>query len=306
MTDHVNRMPKVVVRIHQSGWTFGQLKRVWKEADKLGYDGASIYDVLLPPSLECWTTLTALTVMTEQLRPVPLVLAASYRPPALLAKMAATLDIISGGRLVLGLGAGGSEHDHIAYGYHWLPTPERVKKLEGVVSLIRAMWSGEDNLASSLPVPIQKYGPPILIGGHGENHLLRAVARSANICNIGFDLSPSEWESRKLLLARYCQEEGRDIATLGLSHNATVLIGANGEAVNDQVRRYAASKGLTFSEASLQLKNSIVGTPEQCVEQVKEYAAVGIGWVFLLFPDLPDIESIRLFGSEVLPALNID
>src|SRR5438094_10654969 len=106
-----HRDTRFAVRIHQAGMTFGDLKAIWVVADELGYDGASLYDVLMAPCLECWTTLTALIASTVRLSAIPLVLSASYRHPAVLAKMAASLDVISSGRLVLGMGAGGLAKD---------------------------------------------------------------------------------------------------------------------------------------------------------------------------------------------------
>jgi alkanesulfonate monooxygenase SsuD/methylene tetrahydromethanopterin reductase-like flavin-dependent oxidoreductase (luciferase family) len=96
---------RFAVRIHQSGWTYSQLENVWQESERLGYDGASLYDVLGARGPECWTALTSLTRATHTLAAVPLVLANPYRHPAVLAKMAATLDELSGGRIIVGLGA---------------------------------------------------------------------------------------------------------------------------------------------------------------------------------------------------------
>ena len=105
MTNHTN----FVVRLHQGGFDYAYLREIFRAADRLGYDGASLYDLLGIPTLECWTTLSALATETERIRLIPMVLANLYRHPGTLAKMAATLDVISGGRLVLGIGAGGGE-----------------------------------------------------------------------------------------------------------------------------------------------------------------------------------------------------
>src|SRR5690242_709303 len=110
----IGRNISFFVRVHQTNMTYPQLLTIWKAADRLGYDGASLYDLLAVPCLECWTVLTALTMATQRLLTIPLVLANAYRHPAVLAKMAATLDVVSGGRLILGLGAGGSQQDHVA------------------------------------------------------------------------------------------------------------------------------------------------------------------------------------------------
>lgn len=271
---------------------YPELLAIWREAERLGYDGASLYDVLSPPCLECWTTLTALTAATSRLEAVPLVLAQSYRHPGVLAKMAATLDVVSEGRLVLGLGAGGAEGDHRAYGIEWLPTPERVTRLEDGVRITRFLWSGRPGAITTphfgtitgpgFPVPTSP-GPPILIGGHGERYLLRAVARHAEICNVGFDLSVDRWEATKLLLDRYCIEEGRAPGSVELSHNATVGLGSRSQV------RFGAAR---------------IGRPEDCLGCLEPYVAAGITWFFLLFTDLPDLSSLRLFAEAVFPAFD--
>lgn len=300
------------VRIHQANYTFSQLRAIWQEADRLGYDGATLYDLLSAPCLECWTTLTALTALTDRLRPIPLVLSNTYRHPAVLAKMAASLDVIAGGRLILGLGAGGDRGDHRAFGIGWESTPRRVDRLEDAVRIMRALWRGVDSPLHSryygpiagpvLPPPVQRPGPPILIGGHGERYLLRAAARVADLCNIGFDLGVADWEAKKELLARYCREAGRDPASLGLSHNATVILADNAKAVQEKVEIYARDRHLTIDDAHRRLANAIVGTPKECIERIQQYAAKGITWFFLLFPDLPALDSLRMFAQTVLPA----
>ena len=108
------------------------------------HDGASLYDLLAAPCLECWTTLTMLTMATHRLYGIPMVLSHTYRHPTVLAKMAATLDEASGGRLVLGLGAGGSQRDHEAAGIPWRPLQERLVQLEEGIQLIRFLWSGQE------------------------------------------------------------------------------------------------------------------------------------------------------------------
>lgn len=113
---------RFVVRIHQNGWSYQELEAVWWESERLGYDGASLYDVLGINGPECWTALTALTARTRKLVAVPLVLSSPYRHPAVVARMAATLDAVCPGRIIVGLGAGGSDADAAAFGVRWPPT----------------------------------------------------------------------------------------------------------------------------------------------------------------------------------------
>ena len=133
---------RFVVRIHQRGWTYPELETVWRESERLGYDGASLYDVLGDSGPECWTALTALTAVTHRLVAVPLVLANPYRHPAVVGKMAATLDALSGGRVILGLGAGGSAADAAAFGISWPPARDRIAALGEAVEVMRILWRG--------------------------------------------------------------------------------------------------------------------------------------------------------------------
>src|SRR5260370_9612320 len=184
------------VRVHQGYMSYQHRLAIWQAADSLGYDGASLYDLLAAPCLECWTTVTMLTMETSRIRAIPMVLSHTYRHPAVLAKMAATLDRVSGGRLVLGLGAGGSQRDHEASGIPWRPLQERLVQLEDGIQLLRFLWSGQEGPfksrsygtveGSGFPQPIQPGGPPILVRGHGEAYVLRNVARRAHLCHICF------------------------------------------------------------------------------------------------------------------------
>ena len=309
--DGTGRNISFFVRVHQTAMTYQQLLAIWKAADRLGYDGASLYDLLAVPCLECWTVLTALTMATQRLLTIPLVLANAYRHPAVLAKMAATLDVVSGGRLILGLGAGGSQQDHEASGIPWWPIQERLERLEDGINLVRFLWSGREGQLSSryygtltgpgYPQPIQRPGPPILVGGHGEQYVLRTVARVADLCNIGFDVHPLQWERYKATLERYASEEGREPAAIGLTHNATVILSRDPQAIRPLVERYASSRGSSVASAWQRLEHALVGTPEQCVARLQAYIALGIRHFFLLFPDLPDITSLELFAQTVLP-----
>jgi alkanesulfonate monooxygenase SsuD/methylene tetrahydromethanopterin reductase-like flavin-dependent oxidoreductase (luciferase family) len=195
---------RFAVRIHQSGWTYAQLETVWAEAERLGYDAASLYDVLAAPGPECWTALTALTRATQRIVAVPLVLSGPYRHPAVVAKMAATLDELSGGRVILGLGAGGSGDDANAFGVPWPPAGQRIAALDEAVGVMRMLWRGGGSFrgrwyqlrdAPGYPGASRPGGPPVLIGGHGRE-LLRVAARRADLCNVGFDQPASDWHER--------------------------------------------------------------------------------------------------------------
>jgi alkanesulfonate monooxygenase SsuD/methylene tetrahydromethanopterin reductase-like flavin-dependent oxidoreductase (luciferase family) len=303
---------RFVVRIHQHGWTYPELETVWRESERLGYDGASLYDVLGDSGPECWTALTALTAVTQKLVAVPMVLANPYRHPAVVGKMAATLDALSRGRVILGLGAGGSATDAAAFGVGWPPARERIAALGEAVEIMRILWRGGGSFggrwyqlhdAPGYPGTARPGGPPVLIGGHGP-HLLRAAARHADLCNVGFDLPVDSWQALGPLLAGYLGEAGRSRESLGLTHNATVLLGADEADVARQVSAWAGRRGLTEEAARGRLGHSLTGTPGQVRERLRALAAAGVGWVFLLFDDLPRLAGLRAFAEAVMPALH--
>ena len=307
---------RFVVRIHQRGWTYPELETVWRESERLGYDGASLYDVLGDSGPECWTALTALTAVTHKLIAVPMVLANPYRHPAVVGKMAATLDGLSRGRLILGLGAGGSAADAVAFGIGWPPARDRIAALGEAVEVMRILWRGGGSFGgrwyqlhdapgcpgTGHPDIGRPGGPPVLIGGHGPR-LLRAAARHADLCNVGFDLPVDGWRDLVPLLAGYLGEVGRARESLGLTHNATVLLGADEADVARQVSAWGARRSLTGDAARGRLAHSLTGTPGQVRERLGELAAAGVGWVFLLFDDLPGLAGLRSFAGSVMPAL---
>ena len=302
---------KFGVRVHQSGYSFEDLKAIFTQADRLGYYSATLYDLLNIPALECWTTLSALAAVTERIRLTPMVLANLYRPPALLAKMSATLDVISGGRLELGIGAGGGRTDHLASGIPFPSTSQRVDMLEEAVELIKRLWA-EDKVdfsgryyrlkqASVQPAPVQKPHPPVIIGGHGETYLLRAVAKHADICNIGSGMTLNEYRLKLEVLAQHCQAVGRDFSQIQVSHNAGVLIAETSSDLERRITQRAQAANLRPEEFQEELSRYIWGTPDQCYRQIKEYVQHGISYFFLIFPDPVSSQDLRLFAEEVMP-----
>ncbi len=305
------RRVRFAVRIHQGGLSYDDLRRVWLEADRLGYYAASLYDLLNVPTLECWTTLSALAAESERIRLIPLVLANGYRHPAMLARMAATLDVISGGRLELGIGAGGDETDHRTSGLPFPPTRVRVEMLEEAVSLITTLWSGRRvsfegrhyrlDGAVCDPVPVQRPRPPVLIGGHGERYLLRALARHGDIANMRFDMDLEQHDRVRRIIEEHCREASRDPAEIDVSHNATVIVGEHPADVDDRLRREADRRGVSVDRYRASLGNAIIGTPEQCTAQLRQYVDAGISYLFLLFPQPIDLRDLQLFAARVMP-----
>ena len=307
----MNNEIKFSVRIHQGGYTYQTLRRIWMDADRLGYYSATLYDLLNIPTLECWTTLSALAAETSRVRLTPLVLANTYRPPAVFAKMVSTLDVISNGRLEVGIGAGGGRGDHLASGLDFPSTAVRVRMLEESVELMQRLWTEEEvtfegnyytlSGARNVPGPVQKPHPPFLIGGHGERHLFRAVARYADICNVGFEMDLDEHRSSLDALGEHCRDAGRNLSEIEVSHNTRVVIAETETEFDRLISLSASASNMSPADYRASLSRAIAGTPDQCVEQIKRYVDNGIAYFFLLFPDPIPTESLELFATEVMP-----
>ncbi len=194
-------------------------------ADRLGYDSIWVYDhyhnVPVPAHetmFECWTTLAALASITSNVRLGQMVGCAPYRNPGLLAKITSNIDVISGGRLDWGVGAGWYEHEYNAYGYGFPAAKDRIRMLRETVEIVKSMWSEPDTTydgkffqlagAQCDPKPLQDPHPPIWIGGGGEQLTLRVVARHADCSNFGG--KPHEFQHKCEVLQGHCREVGRD------------------------------------------------------------------------------------------------
>jgi alkanesulfonate monooxygenase SsuD/methylene tetrahydromethanopterin reductase-like flavin-dependent oxidoreductase (luciferase family) len=257
--------------------------------------------------------LASLLARTSRLVGIPLVMAADYRHPVTLAKMAAGLDVISGGdRLILGLGYGGIESDQRAYGFGWDPMVTRVARLGEQVDIMRSLWTRPLSSFKGASYTLQDApgfqtatsgGPPVLIATRGRRYGLAGVARDADLCNISFDLSPAEWAEYRQVLAGHCAPLGRDPATIGLTHNATVIIDRDRAAAEHRRALLLRSMDSASQQARRSMVHALAGTPHEIVEQLLAYrtAEVPLEWVFLLFADLPSTRSLRIFAEEVLP-----
>ena len=306
---------KFNVRINQYRYSYDDLRRVWLEADRLGYYSASLFDLLNTDALECWTTLTALLAQTQRIRAVPMVLANPYRHPAVLAKMAATLDVISGGRITLGIGAGGSGSDTRASGLPFPSTRERCEMLEESVSLIRRLWAepsvthngrhyGVDG-ASVQPKPVQQPMPPVLVGGHGPRYVLPTIGRIADIANVGNNDTVDDHRRYQSIVRQAAETAGRDPSAIQWTHNADCVIAPTPREYDALVAQLAERAGMTAAEyRSRRLQNTLSGTPEQVADRINEYVESGIRYYFVVFPDPAPSETLALFANEVMAKFN--
>ena len=282
-------------------------------ADATGFHSIHFIDHLLAlPNpegdiLESWTTLTACAGITRRVRLSANVLCNSFRSPALLAKMGATLDVISGGRFELAIGAGWHEPEYHAYGFEFPPPGVRVAQLGEAVRLIKRLWTGErvdfdgkyyqvrDGLCR--PRPLQRPRPPIVIGGAGEKTMLRIVAEEADVWNASAG-NYAELDRKIAVLREHCAAVGRDPATLELSLQDLVVIAPDETALPaplDDARKRLAFFGDVDRIAT-------IGTPERCIETLRKKVAQGITYFVCLFTDGGQPDTVRLFGERVLPA----
>jgi alkanesulfonate monooxygenase SsuD/methylene tetrahydromethanopterin reductase-like flavin-dependent oxidoreductase (luciferase family) len=227
----------------------------------------------------------------------------------MLAKMSSTLDVISGGRFELGIGAGWAKTEHESYGIPFEQPRQRVEKLEEAVMIVKKMWTEESpsfqgkhyriNGAVCEPKPLQKPGPPIWIGGEGERFTLRAVAKLADGCNF-IGLSLTEYNHKLDVLAKHCDLVGRKIGDVRKSWQGTVIVSKNSTEVKSQMQ--LATRTGTVAKEDFE-SHAIVGTPEQCTQRIGEYLDIGVDRFMLSFAEAAtDLTGIRLFADEVLPS----
>jgi F420-dependent oxidoreductase-like protein len=266
---------------------------------------------------EAWTLMSAFAVASSRVRMGQMCSCVSYRNPAYLAKVAATVDVISGGRIEMGIGAGWYEQEWRAYGYGFPRPGERLARLDEGVQIMRQAWSeGVATLdgkhyqvdgAICRPLPLQRPGIPLWIAGGGEKVTLRIVAEHADYAN--FDGEPETFRHKSQVLREHCVEVGRDFGQITRSADYNVVIGRDEAEVADRkawiadhYQRYAPRKAERYTE---QLTSGpLVGTAEQVVETLQALAADGLSYAICNFADAAyDRSSIELFEREVIPAL---
>ena len=304
----------------QFGFTYEAIRQIAIEAEALGFSHlwASDHFFLRPEDpltdcLEAWTLLAALTQATARLRLGTLVTCQSYRPPSLLAKMAAGVDVQSGGRLEFGIGAGWKEVEYRAYGIPFPPPGVRVAQLVDTLEIVRAMWTQEratyrgrhyaiEN-ALCAPKPLQRPHPPILIGAL-RPRMLRVVARYADAVNFqDFFLSPAQYGAQLDRLREACAEVGRPYEAIHKTHCTYTIIGRSRAEVDAVIDELAPRWGGSAEERAARLRGATIGTPAEVRERIGAYQALGVGQVIFLFPYGRERPMLHLIGEEVLPHL---
>jgi F420-dependent oxidoreductase-like protein len=297
----------------QVGQSFGDYRDRAQLAERLGYDSVFCVDHMwqrgMPEvdHLEAWTLLSALAASTSKIRLGALVLCNSYRNPALLAKMVSSLDQVSAGRVVLGLGAGWMEEEYDGYGYSFPPTLQRIEQLDEALDVIKRLFTEKCadfqgkyytlQQAYNRPAAVQKPHPPILIGGGGEKHMLRVVARHADIWNCPNNHS-LQLEKRLAALKRHCDERGRDFSEIEVSEQSFIVVGTD-EA--DFKKKWEMAN--MFLGSAFDLENTAFrGTPDQVVEQLQKRVAQGVTFFTFLSGDFHAPDTLQLIAEQVVPA----
>ena len=282
---------------------------VAQTADETGYNSVWLVDhfhTIPQPTqevtFESWTTTAALARDTKRVRVGQMVTCNSYRNPALLAKMASTVDVLSHGRLNFGIGAGWYEHEYRAYGYEYPEAPERLRQLREAVQVILAMWTQEEAVfegkyyqvrgAINQPKGVQKPHIPLLIGGGGEKVTLKLVAQYGDACNVFGGIA--ELEHKFAVLRQHCENVGRDYNSI---HRTTGTFCVIGDTDEEALAKVPDAMKARYGEG---IRDTLVGTPETIRQRIAAYEAVGVDELILLLPDKTNLDDIRRFAKEFI------
>jgi F420-dependent oxidoreductase-like protein len=307
-------MPKV-----HFGVTLPQIKRPWSDTravaralDELGFHSVwfndHLYGVPMPnlPILEAWTALTAVGALTDKVELGTLVTPVGFRNPALLAKMAATLDVITNGRVIVGLGSGWFQSEFAGYGMPFPSLRERLEQLDETATILKLLWTESQpsftgkhftlDATYCEPKPVRR--PPILIGGGGEKVLLRIAARHADIWN-NLAVHQNDLGSKVEKLRAHCAAVGRDPAEIRVSQQCLVVIGENEADARAKAEKAAMIYGGHMGAGG---PLAIAGTAEQCIEKIQAHVALGCTMFVMELFGRDVREPARLFAERVLPA----
>ncbi|TFH04013.1 MAG: TIGR03560 family F420-dependent LLM class oxidoreductase [Candidatus Thorarchaeota archaeon] len=318
---------KVKFGVHiepQLGYDYENTLNIALEAEKLGYESFWCSDHLFlneksenQNCMEAWTLLAALAADTTKIRLGTMVTSNSYRHPSLLAKIAATIDLISKGRLWFGYGAGWKKDEYDAYGYPFPKIQHRMDMMEEALEIIKLLWTKPQasskgkhysiKNAFSAPKPIQKPHPPILIGGDGEKRTLRAVAKYADYCNLF--LKP-DLEHKLSVLKEHCNAVGRNYDEVGKSLFAQgwpgIFVTNNEEELESHLTWRAANLEVTKEDVLEQARSnapgSWVGYPEEILERFEYFIGLGFDFFQVMFPGMSDdyIKASKNFAELVM------
>lgn len=312
-------MKNVVFGLHvpPEGLGFEEMKARCLRAEESGYDLFTVSDHFMNMAqpdrsdkhpLECWSTLAGLASVTKKIRLGPLVSCYYYRSPAVLAKMATTIDIISNGRLIFGIGAGWHEKEFEGFFGKFPSVKERMTGLEETVQVCRSMFMNErtsfngklyhyENVLNS-PLPVQK-PVPIMVGGGGEKKTLRIAAKYADISHCAFSPSMEALQQKLGVLKRHCEAVNRNFEDIKVGISVNPFLGSTKDEVEAKIRNRAKQLGQPLDEFRKRL-GPLKGTPEQCRETITQYIDLGVSVFTASFPQPADAE---FFAKEAMRKL---
>jgi len=293
--------------------SWDELRATWKEAEALGFDSAWLYDHFTPifgdvdgACLEGWTTLGALAAETSRLRIGLLVTGNTYRNPALIAKMATTVDQISNGRVILGIGAGWFEREHQAYGFQFGTAKERAKRLEESLQVITKLWSEDHPTfhgayytienAPFAPKNVQKPRPPIVVGGQGKEWIVPLVGRYADGWNALPDVDPDGIRQRRAIIAEACAKAARSPCPTDVSVMLPLVAITKIPLAGPAVR--LGARVVVRKEVARAI---LAGSPDAISERLRAYADAGVTEVIVNLRPPFDRDLLRRFATEVMP-----
>lgn len=282
------------------------LTRVAQAADESGYETLWAPDHLttIPPSqefvFEAWSVITALARDTSRVRLGQLVTGNSYRNPALQAKMASTVDVLSHGRLTFGIGSGWYEPDYVGYGYEFGTAGDRLRRLGEAVQIIRSLWTEDETTfegryyqvrgAVNQPKGVQTPHIPLMIAGGGEKVTLRLVAQYADACNVLE--SPEGLAYKYAVLKKHCEEVGRDYDGIRRTTSTACIIRDT-----DEEARAALPPGSEFAFPGDLAAYGLIGTIDTIRDRIAAYEAAGVQELAISFEDSTSVEQVRRFAE---------
>jgi alkanesulfonate monooxygenase SsuD/methylene tetrahydromethanopterin reductase-like flavin-dependent oxidoreductase (luciferase family) len=291
----------------QEGLSWERWRRLCADVEALGFASLRRSEHLISlmgddarDCIDCWTSLALAAEWTKTIQFGPMVSPMTFHRAAVLARQAAAVDVLSGGRLIFGIGAGWNEREHEMFGIPFLTVKERMDLLENGVARIRDTWT------RSNPKPVQN-PIPILMGGVGEKRHLPLVAHEAAEWNYT-RMDHEEYRHKRDVINHFCHDIGRDPASIRYSVMTTYIIGRD----RSELRERAAQlrdvlphlKGLDADQALARVRQTaFVGTPEEMAEQIRGYAALGVDLFMLQHFLLDDRDALRLLAEEVMPAV---
>jgi F420-dependent oxidoreductase-like protein len=294
---------------------FSRISEIAVTAERSGFDSVWVMDHLYqismigPPEnamFEAYTLLGAIAARTSRVRLGTMVTGVTYRNPALLAKIATSLDVISSGRAILGIGSAWNEQEHEGYGFEFYTQRERFERLTEAVQIARLMFT-EDRPsftgqyyrivdALNVPRPVTPGGPPILVGGSGEKWTLRLVAERADACNLFGDVATIK--HKLSVIEQHCQDVGRDSAEITKTRLGSLVIGKTEEEAERKLVAFAATRSMTVEQARA---FAIVGGPESVAAQAQELLDAGLDGLLFNMTDSQDLEPVELAGATLAP-----